>query len=413
MADNELIQSSSRAGEQYLELVKNAKEEILFIFPSSNAFIRQEKMGVIPLAIESAKKGAVKVRILVPYNEEVEKSVKLKVEELERGPNHKPDVDVRYTEQTSWTMATILIVDRRVSLVMELRDNSKTTFDEAIRLSTYSNNKAGVLSYVAIFENLWMLTDLYKRVMEANERLTLHDKMQQEFINVAAHELRAPIQPILTMVELLQAKKEHVNSQQMDDDPLEVIHRNAQRLKRLAEDILDVTKIEAQSLILNKEQLNLNDIVLGAIKDVKTRIQDRWGGGAQILYESKGIDTIFIEADKYRVAQLITNLLSNALKFVKRCDGLVSISIEKKEDVLAAGVQEVALVSVKDNGTGIDADILPRLFEKFASKSFKGTGLGLFISKSIVEAHGGRIWAENNRDKGATFRFILPILQRK
>ena len=233
--------------------------------------------------------------------------------------------------------------------------------------------------------------------------------MQQEFINVAAHELRTPIQPILTMVGLLHSKKGHVSNQQMDDS-LEMIHRNAQRLKRLAEDILDVTKIETQSLILNKERLNLNEIVISTIKDVKNQIQDRWVGGAQILYESKGDDSIFIEADRYRVAQLVTNLLSNALKFVKRYDGLVYISIEKK-DTNRSG-QEVALVTIKDNGTGIDPDIFPRLFEKFASKSFKGTGLGLFICRSIVEAHGGRIWAENNKDKGATFHFTLPILRQ-
>ncbi len=409
LADIEVIQSSSRAGELYLELVKNAKKEILFIFPSSAALIRQEKMGAVPLAIQAAKRRAVKVRILVPYSKEVENRIKLMKAELGRRPIYNADIDVRYTEQTSGTMATILVVDRKVSLVMELRDDLTTTFDEAIGLSTYSNSKAGVLSYVAIFENLWVLTELYKQVKEANERLTLHDKMQQEFINVAAHELRTPIQPILTTVGLLHSKKGHVSNQQMDDS-LEMIHRNAQRLKRLAEDILDVTKIETQSLILNKERLSLNDVVISAIKDVKNQIQDRWSGGAQILYESND-DTIFIDADRYRVAQLITNLLSNALKFVKRHDGLVSISIEKKEDV--AGGQEVALVSIKDNGTGIDPDIFPRLFEKFASKSFKGTGLGLFICRSIVEAHGGRIWAENNTDEGATFHFTLPILHCK
>ena len=186
LADIEVIPSSSRARELYLELVKNANKEILFIFPSSNAFIRQEKMGALPLAIEAAKERAVMVRVLVPYNEEVERRVKLKVEEeLGRRPIYNADIDVRYTEQTSGTMATILVVDRKASLVMELRDNSKSTFDEAIGLSTYSNSRAGVLSYVAIFENLWMLTELYKQVKEANERLTLHDKMQQEFINVA------------------------------------------------------------------------------------------------------------------------------------------------------------------------------------------------------------------------------------
>ena len=318
------------------------------------------------------------------------------VQDLKR--NYSECIDVRYIEQTVGTKATILVVDRKVSLVMELRDDSKTTFDEAIGLSTYSNSKAGVLSYVAIFEKLWNQIELYHQVKEANRRLKLHDKMEQEFINVAAHELRTPIQPILTMVGLLHSKKGHVSNQQMDDS-LEMIHRNAQRLKRLAEDILDVTKIETQSLILNKERLNLNDVVISAIKDVKNQTQDRWGGGAQILYESKGEDSIFIEADRYRVAQLVTNLLSNALKFVKQYDGLVYISIEKK-DTNRSG-QEVALVTIKDNGTGIDPDIFPRLFEKFASKSFKGTGLGLFICRSIVEAHGGRIWAENNRDKGS------------
>ena len=406
LADIEVIQSSSRGAELYLELVKNANKEILFIFPSSNALIRQEKMGAVPLAIEAAKKRAAKVRILVPYNKEVEDRIKLMKAELGRRPIYNAGIDVRYTEQTSGTMATILVVDRKVSLVMELRDDSTKTFDEAIGLSTYSNSKAGVLSYVGIFENLWMLTELYKQVKEANERLTLHDKMQQEFINVAAHELRTPIQPILTMVGLLHSKKGHVSNQQMEDS-LQMIHRNAQRLKRLAEDILDVTKIETQSLILNKERLNLNEIVLSTIKDVKNQIQDRWVGGAQILYESKGDDSILIEADRYRVAQLVTNLLSNALKFVKRHDGLVSISIERREDAVGGG-QEVALVSIKDNGTGIDPEIFPRLFEKFASKSFKGTGLGLFICRSIVEAHGGRIWAENNRDEGATFHFTLP-----
>src|SRR5437899_11476814 len=108
------------------------------------------------------------------------------------------NIDVRYIEQTSGTQATFLAIDRKASLVMELRDDSKTTFDEAIGLSTYSNSKAGVLSYVGIFKKLWNQTELYQQVREANERLELHDKMQQEFINVAAHELRTPIEPILS-----------------------------------------------------------------------------------------------------------------------------------------------------------------------------------------------------------------------
>jgi signal transduction histidine kinase len=292
---------------------------------------------------------------------------------------------------------------------MELRDDSKGTFDEAIGMSTYSNSRPGVLSYVSIFENLWVQTELTKQVKEANERLKLHDKMQQEFINVAAHELRTPIQPILTVAGLLHSTKGQINKQQMDDS-LDLILRNAQRLKTLAEDILDVTKVESQSLILNKERLNLNDVTTGTIQDIKNQIDN--SSGIRVQYEYKGDDIIFLQADRYRLTQVITNLVNNAIKFVKENDGAISVSIEK--DVRVTGGQDVALVSVKDNGTGIDADIFPRLFEKFASKSFKGTGLGLFISKNIVEAHGGRIWAENNRrvvgEKGATFYFTLPIV---
>ncbi|HYA83073.1 MAG TPA: hypothetical protein VEH06_06440, partial [Candidatus Bathyarchaeia archaeon] len=207
LADIEVIPRSARTRLLYQELVKNAKEEILFIFPTCSAFIRQEKVGAIPLAVQAAKERAVKVRILVPYNEEVENRLKLELEEeLGRRPIYDADIDFRYTEQTSGTMATILVVDRKASLVMEIRDDSKTIFDEAIGLSTYSNSKAGVLSYVGIFEKLWNQIELYQQVKEANERLKLHDKMQQEFINAAAHELRTPIQPILSITQILRSR---------------------------------------------------------------------------------------------------------------------------------------------------------------------------------------------------------------
>ena len=172
---------------------------------------------------------------MVPYNEEVEDRLKLEVEEkLGRRPNYNADIDVRYTEQTSGTMATILVVDRKASLVMELRDDSKGTFDEAIGLSTYSNSKAGVLSYVAIFEKLWDQIELYQQVKEANNRLKLHDKMQQEFINVAAHELRTPIQPILSTVGclagLLSSANQVMITREELNDSISMITRNASAL---------------------------------------------------------------------------------------------------------------------------------------------------------------------------------------
>ena len=411
LADIEVIPRSARARLLYLELVKNAKEEILFIFPTSSAFIRQEKMGAIPLAIEAAKKRAVKVRILVPYNEAVEDRLKLNMEEEQgrgqeqdfRRPIYNADIDVRYIEQTSGTMATILVVDRKASLVMELRDDSKTTFDEAIGLSTYSNSKAGVLSYVGIFEKLWNQIELYRQVREANERLKLHDKMQQEFINVAAHELRTPIQPILSTVGLLSSANQAMITREELNDSISMITRNATRLKQLSEDILDVTRIESQTLNLRKEVCDLNDIVQDSIEEYKRN---------QVIRSKKNIkiesisykDKIFVEADRARTAQVISNLLSNAFKFTKEGSIVVNIGLDQRNN-------KEATVSVKDSGKGIDPEILPKLFEKFVSKSFQGTGLGLFISRSIIEAQGGRMWAENNTDgqKGATFYFLLPV----
>src|SRR5262249_27200346 len=183
LADIEVIPRSSRASILYLELVRNARKEVFFIFPTIRAFIRQDKIGAIPLAVEAAEKRNVKVKILVPFGEEVENRLQL----IAKGEEHRiynHNIGVRYIEQMSGTKATILVVDSKESLVMELRDDSKTTFEEAIGLSTYSNSKAGVLSYVAIFENLWKQTELYDDIKKAHEQLKMHDKMQKEFINV-------------------------------------------------------------------------------------------------------------------------------------------------------------------------------------------------------------------------------------
>ena len=395
LAEIEVIPRSARTRLLYLELVKNAKEEILFIFPTSNAFIRQEKMGAIPLAMEAATERAVKVRILVPYNEAVEDRLKLKVEELGPRPIDNGGIDIRYIEQTSGTMATILVVDRKASLVMELRDDSKITFDEAIGLSTYSNSKAGVLSYVGIFEKLWNQTELYRR-------LKLHGKMQQEFINVAAHELRTPIQPILSTVGLLSSTNQAVITREELNDSISMITRNATRLKQLSEDILDVTRIESQSLNLRKEVCDLNDVIQDGIEEYKRNQVIRPNKNIKIEFISYN-DKIYVHVDKARIAQVISNLLNNAFKFTKEGSIVVNIELDQRKNK--------AIVSVKDTGKGIAPDIFPKLFEKFASKSFQGTGLGLFISRSIIEAHGGKMWAENNTDgqKGAKFYFLLPV----
>lgn len=224
----------------------------------------------------------------------------------------------------------------------------------------------------------------------ANEQLKIHDKMQKEFINVAAHELRTPTQAILGYAELLQMDSSD------NDEMIRAIYRNSIRLQRLTSDILDVTRIESEALKLDKEKFNLKDIVEATMQDAKNQLAN---GKVKFAYEPKDI---YVKADRGRITQVVTNLLDNAVKFTK--EGTILVSIEKKNGH--------AVVSVHDSGRGIDPDIMPRLFSKFATKSDKGTGLGLFISRSIVEAHDGKIWCSNNSfGKGATFAFSLPVLE--
>jgi signal transduction histidine kinase len=245
------------------------------------------------------------------------------------------------------------------------------------------------------------LTKSNRLLAAANEQLKVHDKMQKEFINIAAHELRTPIMPILGEAEYIEHQfNDRKRKVVVENEQIALIIRNAKRLERLASDILDVSKIESQSLKLNKERFNLNNVLFDTIQDIRNRLSNDDNGldrSVKVYYKPTDI---IVEADKGRITQVVSNLLNNAVKFTE--EGVISVSAEKKVDQV--------IVSISDTGQGIASEISPRLFSKFTTKSETGTGLGLFISKSIVEAHGGKIWAQNNRDgKGATFSFSIPL----
>ena len=314
----------------------------------------------------------------------------------------------------SQTKATILVVDRKESLVMELKDDTKDTFIEAIGLCTHSTSKANVLSYVAIFENLWKQSELFSEIKESNEKLESKDKVLNEFIHIAAHELRNPIQPILSLSQI--AKLEVSNKIKIEADKdkifniLDVVIRNAKKLHSLSNDILDIAKIETNSFTLYKEIFNLKYLLQELIDDFKSQQQKNDTCDIELYFNIRGQqqndDVFLIAADKARISQVVSNLLLNALKFTNK-DCLIQVIVEKKE---IDSNRKEAIVSIKDTGTGIDPEIHPKLFTKFSTKSEKGTGLGLYICKNIVEAHGGKIWAENNHDgKGATFSFSIPL----
>ena len=448
----EVIQDPKEVQHLFINMIKLAKHELLLVLPTINAFYRQERIGIIELLKQAAERDhSLNVRILTPTNDAIEKKL-LTIESGNAQRDHdgresyrqqlknKKSFDTRHVdletidedeeitaaERSAVTTVTILVVDRKESLVIEAADDSRQDFIEAVGLATYSSSKPTVLSYFSIFENLWKQTELYQQLKESNkqlklayEQLKISDKMQSEFISAAAHELRTPIQPIISSVGIIRSRRGNMKLQELDDS-LEMITRNTERLKQLSSEIIDVAKIEGNSLDLEKERFDLSEVLFNIMEHYKNLIS-KTNINIKLLFDSCE-DTLLVEADRGRVSQVISNLLNNAVKFTRKRGGIVSVRIQKKVNTMNTN-QSVALISVRDTGSGIDHDILPRLFEKFAAKSFQGIGLGLFISKKIIEAQGGKIWAENNAntigtngiddlllEKGATFSFSLPII---
>ena len=264
------------------------------------------------------------------------------------------------------------------------------------------------------------LTTVNKDLQQANEQLKQHDKMQQDFINTAAHELRTPTQSIIGYTELLQYSDEFEKYKDSGilHESIQAIGRNAVRLKDLTNAMLDVARIESGTLKLKKETVNLNVKVKNVIREISTTNRLLREKNLSLIFvneENNDNSQYYVNADKSRIFQVISNLIDNAIKFSDK-DGKILVSIKKMvvpsgSDNIQDKKEEQAVIRIKDNGRGIDPWMQSRLFTKFATKSDFGTGLGLFIAKNIVEAHGGRIWADNNaQGNGATFEFSLPVI---
>ena len=391
----EIIQNPRESIKLAYDLIKSAKQEVLRIFPSIHAFRRQVRMGIMHL-FKGVVEHGIKVRVLIHADE---KQIRQIVNEVMLV---LPEIDIRAIDMSLHTSIGIVVVDRKESLIIETMDDTKDNSYDASGLAAYSNSKQIALSYASIFESLWIQAELYKQLKEANKQLKVHDKMQKNFINVAAHELRTPIQPIIGLTEIVYSKIQNTEQRAL----LDTVVRNAKRLQRVADDIIDVTTIESQSLKLNKEQLNLNDVMTNIIDDYKTLIVN--GNYKVKLYFKPLKQTFLVDADKERIVEVISNLLSNAIKFTK--EGEIFVSIGKRED----NNNNYVLVTVRDSGEGVNLEILPKMFSKFITKSFEGLGLGLYISKNIVEAHGGKMLGKNNDNgMGAEFGFTLPLKDTK
>ena len=408
----EIIQDTQKSINRAFDIMNKTQKELLVLFATPRTFTFALRGESVDIYRKISKKG-VDIKLLVPRGSaEIENEQMRKVREI------SPKINLRQSDVGLNTRITIMISDRKEFMNWELRDDTLDSPYLAGGIATYSNIRALASSYAIIFDNLWKMTEILENLRIANVKLENSENAMKEFINIAAHELRTPLQPILGLSEMLHDAR---NDPDYHRKLINVIVRNAHKLENLAENILDVTRIDSGRLQLSTQKIDLHDLVESVVLDfqavVENEIDKKENNRKAIIclkdeYPDTSEDTNkghpIVLADANRIVQVITNLLSNAVKFSKEGDRAL-ITVTRGIRVIQG--QPTAIISISDQGQGINPVIMTRLFQKFISGSEKGTGLGLYISKNIVKAHGGEIWAENNKSGvGATFGFTLPLL---
>ncbi|MGH9993975.1 MAG: histidine kinase dimerization/phospho-acceptor domain-containing protein [Nitrososphaeraceae archaeon] len=299
----ELIEDPQSVQTLFIDMIRLAKQEVLLLLPTVNAFLREQRLGIIQLLKQGAAERAVHIKILAPDDPLIENNlgdmVPLKAKE---GIETKRNFEFRSPGEFAVTTVTIMVVDKKESLVFEKKDDSKENFAEALGLATYSNSKPTVMAYFSIFESLWRQVAVY-------EQLKAHDRLQNEFINIASHEMKTPTQSILGYAELLEdsCKK---------SEEVDAIKRNAERLQKLAINLLDVSRIESQTLKLRKEIVNMNEKIVNVKKDIENRSPHSLAVRILII-EPRENNPIYLQADKIRLYEVLANLLSNAMEFTQ------------------------------------------------------------------------------------------------
>lgn len=406
----ELIRDPRRSIAKSLEILDGTKSELLVLFATPHTFVLAMQFGVASTYRELSERG-VKVKILLPRSDDDRV-----LSEIMKTRDTAPGIALRLSEEGLNTRLSLMVSDKRYVMSWELKDETSEDPYQAAGMATCSNMQSLATSYATIFENLWMTSEISESLRVANLRLVSNDKAMKEFLDIAAHELRTPIQPILGLSGLLRQKTVGDDGQQIDGETrlsLEIIERNAIRLDRLAQDILDVTRIESGQLHLKMENLDLDEFIKNTIQDSSQSLKSGKGYSENSGFNLSYINTIgkvndeqivpTVNVDRTRIGQVLSNLVSNAIKFTSAGSVIVTLALSNDPS-------KQVIISIKDTGSGLDPSILPRLFEKFVSTSEKGTGLGLYICKNIVEAHGGKIWAHNNTDgAGCTFSLTLPM----
>jgi two-component system, OmpR family, sensor histidine kinase VicK len=413
----EIIQDTKKSISRAFDIMNKTQKELLVLFATPRTFTLALQAGAADIYRKISKNGA-DIKLLVPRGgAEIEENN----EQIAKVREISPSINLRLSDAGLNTRITIMISDRNEFMSWELRDDTLDDPYLAGGIATYSNIKALASSYATIFDNLWKITELVENLSIANIKLEDNEKAMKEFINIAAHELRTPLQPILGLSEMLHSARA---DPQEHRKLVEIIVRNAYKLENLAENILDITRIESGHLQLSMKEIDLDKLVESVVSDFQVVTENEFdenekASKAVICLKDEYPDEravvnsnrehTIVMADANRIVQVVTNLLSNALKFSTQGDRAL-ITVTRGMRVIDG--RTMAIVSVSDQGQGINPEIMSRLFQKFISGSEKGTGLGLYISKNIIKAHGGEIWAERNKSgTGTTFVFTLPLLK--
>ncbi len=474
----EIIANPERTADVFLNLAKSIQKEALLILPHNHSVLMVEEIGILEFIAEAHKNRTAKVKIIYLENKENKEILNtfaiqnLKISILPVSLN---------------TNSIIFIVDDREFIRTEIRDSPSYNFKESVGFTIHSNSKPSIDSFKSFFYIIWKQIHLYEELSMSNKKLddsyrqlSVLNKMQNEFINIAAHELRTPIMPILNGMEILEEKLgDKVKEYRREID---IITRNASRLQNLAESILQVSRIESGTFSLCvQSSIDIHSLIARVIDDVdkKYAYTDK-AGKVSIVFlpffdkdkkhasgnrDSNGngngngnnhnFSPLYVDCDSQKIAQVIFNLLDNAMKFT--FDGKVfvtttttvisgsqsavtngnstgnpkdNIAVESKPPPLDGDGDlensNSVLVAVWDTGIGVNHQVKDQLFEKFATKSHQGTGLGLYLSKKIIESHGGTIWYEEPSEEhtkdaeefdfgniekkiGAIFKFVIPI----
>jgi two-component system, OmpR family, sensor histidine kinase VicK len=369
----EVINDPQRSTEIITNLAGMIHEEALVLLPLSKSMVRLHKLGILKQLAVSSRKS--KIRIICPIDTENEGIVQFLRMHSNISVLNGPEGSIG-----------LLIIDNTKFFISEVHEETGKEFSKTLGYGLYSNSIAVIQSIRLFFDLLWKSDEL-------NEKLKDHEKLQAEFINIASHEIKTPIQAILTYSELMQSEPEK------NESYVDAIQRNALRLKLLSNNLLDLSKIQNKSLVIRKDPFDISEVISLMVEDFRNQIKSNQSSMFVDLQFAKH-DAVFVDADKDKIAQVVSNLVHNALKFTER--GVILITLKKGQDEVT--------VSVKDSGAGIEPPVIPKLFTKFTTRHHSGTGVGLYISKNIVETHGGRIWGKNNsHGKGATFAFTLPL----